>query len=96
MADVRAGIDCIDRMMVALLAERLGHIEAAARLKTDRRTVRDEARIREVIERVRGHAREMEVPEELVMMLYEPLVEWCISYELALFDARRSRGDDAD
>ncbi len=93
MAEVRAGIDRIDRMIVALLAERVGYIEAAARLKTAREEVRDEARIREVLDKVRGHAREMGVPEEPVEMLYERLVEWCVRHELALFDARSERSD---
>ena len=91
MAEVRAGIDRIDRMIVALLAERVGYIEAAAHLKRTRDEVRDEARIREVLVKVRGHAREMHVPEELVTALYEHLVEWCIAYEFELFDARTSR-----
>jgi isochorismate pyruvate lyase len=48
MAEVRAGVDDIDRKLVALLARRFGYMDAAARIKPDRSVVRDEARKAEV------------------------------------------------
>jgi len=45
MAEVRQGVDALDRALVALLAERQGYMDAAARIKTDRHVVRDVARI---------------------------------------------------
>ena len=44
MAEVRVGVDQVDRELVALLVRRFGYMDAAARIKTDRGTVRDEAR----------------------------------------------------
>ena len=44
MTQVRAGVDRLDREIVALLAERFRYMEAAARIKPDRNEVRDEAR----------------------------------------------------
>ena len=49
MADVRGGVDAIDRALVDLLAQRFGYMDAAARIKQDRGVVRDEARKAEVI-----------------------------------------------
>ncbi|MFQ3665851.1 MAG: chorismate mutase, partial [Sphingomonadaceae bacterium] len=36
MAEVRLGVDAIDRALVALLAERFRFMDAAARIKQDR------------------------------------------------------------
>ena len=33
MAEVRQGVDALDRLLVALLAERQGYMDAAARIK---------------------------------------------------------------
>ena len=41
MTDVRAGVDALDRELVALLATRFGYMRAAARIKPSRDAVRD-------------------------------------------------------
>jgi len=45
MADVRYEIDRLDRVLVALIAERQSFMDAAARIKGHRGLVRDEARM---------------------------------------------------
>ena len=45
MAEVRAGVDALDRELVALLRRRFDYMDAAARIKPERGQVRDEARI---------------------------------------------------
>ena len=45
MAEVRQGVDALDRALVTLLAERQRYMDAAARIKQDRGAVRDTARI---------------------------------------------------
>ena len=87
MAEVREGVDIVDAEMVALLARRFGYMRAAARIKTDRATVRDEDRKAQVISAVKDAARAGAVPEPLVAALWEMLVESSIAYEMALFDA---------
>ena len=57
MADVRQGVDALDRALVALLAERQRYMQAAARIKTDRATVLDRARIEDVVTKVKAEAR---------------------------------------
>ena len=87
MAEVREGVDSVDAEMVELLARRFGYMRAAARIKTDRATVRDEDRKAQVISAVKDAARAGAVPEPLVAALWEMLVESSIAYEMALFDA---------
>ncbi len=89
MADVRQGVDAVDEALVGLLAQRFGYMRAAARIKSDVTAVRDEGRKAQVIENVKAHARAGGVPEPLVAALWEMLVESSISYEHALFEAKR-------
>ena len=88
MREVRAGVDQLDRELVALLARRFAYMDAAARIKPERGHVRDEARKAEVIANARAEAARLGVPEALVGELWERLVEASIAYELAAFDRR--------
>lgn len=88
MAEVRAGVDQVDRELVALLARRFAYMDAAARIKPTREAVRDEARKAQVIANVRTHARAAGVPESAVAALWETLVEASIAYEFDAYDRR--------
>jgi isochorismate pyruvate lyase len=87
MAQVRQGVDCIDREIVALLARRFGYMDAAARIKPAREMVRDEERKAQVLANVRAAAAAAGVPEEVAAAIYETLVEGSIAYEFGRFDA---------
>ena len=89
MTEVRAGVDDIDRRIVALIARRFGYMDAAARIKPDRAVVRDEDRKAEVKARVDAAATHAEVDRALMARLYEDLVETSIAHEFARFDATR-------
>ena len=56
MGEVRTGVDAIDRALVALLAERQGYMDAAARIKIDRSVVHDAGRIEQVVANVLAEA----------------------------------------
>jgi isochorismate pyruvate lyase len=88
MAEVRTGVDAVDRALVTLLARRFGYMDAAARIKPERDQVRDEARKAQVIANARLHARSAGIPEQAVADLWEQLVEASIAYELETFDRR--------
>ncbi|MEG8220424.1 MAG: chorismate mutase [Sphingomonadales bacterium RIFCSPLOWO2_12_FULL_63_15] len=90
MAQVRAGVDALDRQLVALLAQRFAHMRAAARIKPDRSAVRDEARKAQVIAQARAEAERLGAPADIIAELWEQLVEASIAYEMATFD--RTRG----
>jgi isochorismate pyruvate lyase len=88
MTEVRAGIDALDRQIVALIATRMRYMDAAARIKSHRADVRDEERKAEVIANARRAAGELGVPPALAEALWEVLVEGSIAYELERFDQR--------
>jgi isochorismate pyruvate lyase len=88
MAEVRTGVDAVDRALVDLLARRFGYMDAAARIKPERGQVRDEARKAQVIVNARARAREAGIPEDPIADIWDRLVEASIAYELVKFDAR--------
>jgi len=88
MAEVRAGVDAVDRALVALLKRRFGYMDAAARIKPERAHVRDEERKAQVIANVRAHAREAGIPEEPIGEIWDRLIEASIAYEYKAFDRR--------
>ena len=88
MAEVRAGVDQVDRELIARLARRFGYMDAAARIKPTRAAVRDEARKAAVIAAARAAAAAAGLPADAIAALWEQLVEASIAYELAVFDAR--------
>ncbi|HEX4875015.1 MAG: chorismate mutase [Sphingorhabdus sp.] len=89
MAEVRAGVDDVDTQIVQLLARRFGYMDAAARIKQDRDTVRDEVRKAQVIANARKAALELRIPQDVVADMWETLVEGSIAYEFARWDALR-------
>lgn len=90
MQQVRAGVDDVDRQVVALLKRRFGYMDAAARIKPDRSAVRDEWRKADVLAKVDAAAAGLGVDRALAARLYEDLIETSIAYELEVFD--RTRG----
>ena len=89
MAEVREGVDAIDRALVDLLAQRFGYMDAAARIKPSRDAVRDEGRKAQVVINAATAARAAGLPDGLAESLWETLVEASIAYELSVWDQRR-------
>lgn len=90
MVEVRAGVDALDRELVALLSTRFGYMRAAARIKPSRDVVRDEARKASVIAAAVAEAEAHDLPADVVADMWERLVEGSIAYELDEWD--RTRG----
>ncbi len=88
MAEVRAGVDALDRELIALLRRRFDYMDAAARIKPERSHVRDEARKAQVIANAKAHAAAAGLPEQEIGQLWDMLVEASIAYELAEYDRR--------
>lgn len=82
MAEVRAGVDATDRDLMALLDRRFGYMRAAARIKSERGAVRDEARKAQVIANARADAAARGLPAAALAALWDGLVEASIAYEL--------------
>jgi len=52
MAEVREGVDALDRELVSLLVKRQAYMSAAGRIKNDRDAVYDAERIEDVVSKV--------------------------------------------
>jgi isochorismate pyruvate lyase len=89
MSEVRAGVDALDRELVALLGTRFGYMRAAARIKPERGQVRDEGRKAQVIANARLIAEQQGLPDEVIATLWDSLVEASIAYELRHWDERQ-------
>lgn len=89
MAEVRLGVDAVDRQLVALIKRRFGYMDAAARIKPDRAAVRDEWRKADVLAKVDAAAKELGVDRALMARLYEDLIETSIAHEFEVYDQTR-------
>lgn len=93
MAQVRDGVDAIDRALVALLAQRFHFMNAAARIKPNRHEVRDEARKAQVIANVRAEAGRLGLDPAIAEQLWDTLVEASIAHELVQWDQLRAAAE---
>lgn len=89
MADVRKGVDALDRALVLLLAERQRYMDAAARIKTDRATVLDVARIEDVVAKVLAGAEQAGLSAGIAEPVWRLLIDRCIAYEFGVWDQLR-------
>ncbi len=88
MAEIRSKIDLLDKKIVKILAERQRLVEAAGKVKPSRETVRDEARIQEVINLVIAEARANNLSIAIAEPVWRQLIESSISLEYSVFDER--------
>ena len=89
MAEVREGVDALDRALVELLARRQRYMDAAARIKPDRSAVRDEARIEQVVANVKAEASKAGLSHAIAEPVWRLLIERCIAHELEAWDQTR-------
>ena len=89
MAEVRAGVDALDRELVVLLAVRQRYMDAAARIKPSRDRVHDAARIEDVVAKVKATAREAGLSEAIAEPVWRLLIDRCIAHELDQWDRLR-------
>jgi len=86
MADVRAGVDALDRELVALLVKRQSYMHAAARIKLSREAVYDEARIEDVVAKVLIEAKAQGLSADIAEPVWRKLIERCIAHEFETWD----------
>jgi len=89
MEEVRAEVDRLDREIVRLLAEREQRIADAGRIKPTRDIVRDEARIEDVVRKVRAESLRHGADPDLVESIYRDMMERFIAHEFVLWDENR-------
>ena len=90
MAEVRQGVDALDRALVRLLAERQRYMDAAARIKPDRSVVHDDARIEDVVAKVLAAAGPAGLSPAIAEPVWRTLIDRCIAHEFGVWD--RTRG----
>ena len=82
MADIRAGIDVLDRELVVLLARRVGYIDRAAEIKGAAGLPANiPARVEEVVAKVRGTAVDAGFDADLAERLWREMIGWSIARE---------------
>jgi len=90
MADVRAGVDALDRELVRLLVIRQGYMKAAARIKPNRDAVYDAPRIEDVVSKVLAEAKTAGLSPDIAEPVWRKLIERCIAHEFDVWDETRN------
>ena len=90
MAEVREGVDALDRELVSLLVKRQAYMSAAGRIKNDRNAVYDADRIEDVVSKVLVEARKQGLSEDIAEQVWRKLIERCIAFEFCEWDANRT------
>jgi isochorismate pyruvate lyase len=81
LEEIRAGMDAIDREIVALIAHRVAYVRAAAKFKVSSASVAAPDRVAAVLKTRRGWAEAAGLSGEVVESLYRQLVNYCVSEE---------------
>jgi isochorismate pyruvate lyase len=89
MAEVREGVDEVDRLLLSLLQRRFSFMDAAARIKKDRSAIRDQWRKDDVHAKVRAEAERLGLPADRLRPVWEELMEQSIAHEFERYDAMR-------
>lgn len=89
IAEIRAEIDRIDRIVIAALGERFEYVKAAAKFKSNSSEVAAPSRLSAMLERRRVWAAEAGLDPDIVEKLYRDLVSYFISQEQKHFDELR-------
>lgn len=88
MADIRAGIDALDRQIATILAIRQRYVEQAGIVKPDRDQVRDEARVEDVVAKAQAAIKAAGGSPDLAEATWRPMIEWFIAHEFNVFDGK--------
>jgi len=82
LAELRGTIDRLDREIVALLAERVRHLDRVIAVKRpDNLPAAIPERVEEVVAHVRSEATAAGMPPDLAEALWRRLIDWSIAYE---------------
>ena len=96
MAQVREEIDRLDRILVKLIAERQGYIEAAARIKPRKDEVRLPWRIEDVVAKVLVEASKQGLSKRIAEPVWRELIDRCIDHEHEIWEiAHISEAEEA-
>lgn len=86
MDHVRYEIDRLDRVLVRLIAERQGYIEAAARIKERHEDVRLTWRIEDVVAKVLQESERAGLSKRIAEPVWREMIDRCIDHEFAQWE----------
>jgi isochorismate pyruvate lyase len=89
LEEVRHEIDILDEKIVELIAERNAYIHQAVKFKQSVAEVKADARVKDVLERVRHKALALGLSPNLITDLYKMMINEMVESEIAEF---RNRG----
>jgi len=92
MTEVRAGVDAVDRELVALIVKRQAYMEAAARIKENRAAVYDAVRIEDVVSKVKAEAVKCGLSVDIAEPVWREMIKQSIAYEFKAWDKYRDAG----
>jgi len=78
---IRAGMDAIDREIVALIAKRVEYVRAAAKFKTSSASVAAPERVAAVLKTRREWAEAAGLSGDVIESIYRELVTYCVGEE---------------
>ncbi|MDQ1470157.1 MAG: isochorismate pyruvate lyase [Bryobacterales bacterium] len=81
LEEIRAGMDAVDREIVALIARRVGYVRAAAKFKTNSANVAAPERVAAVLKTRREWAEAAGLNGDVIEGLYRDLVAYSVSEE---------------
>src|ERR1700709_1614432 len=88
--EIRAGMDAIDREIVALIANRVAYVRAAAAFKTSSANVAAPERVAAVLKTHRQWAEAKGLNGEIIEGLYRDLVAYSVSEEHKQWEANQA------
>ena len=92
LSEVRENIDRIDRDLVRLMAERQKYVAEAGRFKANPAAVSAPARVEQVIEKVKGLAREEGLSETVAEKTFRAMIAGFEDYERDVWTKKNAGG----
>lgn len=82
LADIRVGIDHIDRQIVNLLEQRMGYVKAAAHFKPSEESIPAPDRVADMLEERQKWAIDAGLPPDGISAIFEQLISWYIKQQV--------------
>ena len=92
MDDVGAEIDRLDVELVSLIVEWFSYVDRAWTFKKTPADATVPWRIQQVVDKVKAHAEDTNLPPEMVEALWRQMIGWFIQYE----ESRLEENSDSD
>ena len=78
---IRAGMDVIDKQVIALFAQRVAYVRAAANFKKTAAEVSAPERVQAVLNTRKEWAEQAGLDGDVIQSIYRELVSYCVSEE---------------